>query len=268
MNFKDFLLKFSFINKKFIDDFYNIIREDYIEKYNDFLIDSEILRKWLIINNRQSFIKTIKRTYISDVDYIINKKKRYKGSGGHNYEDIWLTSECAKKICQATKSKMGKEIRQYFIDIEYVLYKYKDYIINELTKNNQQLEYNQKPKINNETGMIYVFKALNSDLTLYKLGNTINSKNRFKNYNSGNANDIEIIFQFETESPHQIEKCVKSLIKEKQYRKWKEIYKIDIDVLKQIIKGCRNLMQKINTSKKQIGGNENEILYMLIPNNI
>ena len=63
MNFKEFLLKYSTINSKFLTDFYNIIREDYIEKYNEFLIDSEILRKWLQINSRRAFNDTIKRSY-------------------------------------------------------------------------------------------------------------------------------------------------------------------------------------------------------------
>jgi hypothetical protein len=43
MDFKTFY--YSFVNEKFINDFYNRIREDYIERYNEFLIDSDILRK-------------------------------------------------------------------------------------------------------------------------------------------------------------------------------------------------------------------------------
>jgi len=37
------LLIKEFLNSKFVKDFYNIIKEDYIERYNEFLIDSEIL---------------------------------------------------------------------------------------------------------------------------------------------------------------------------------------------------------------------------------
>ena len=47
MDFQTFINKFSFVNSSFVKDFYSIIREDYIERYNEFLIDSEILRKWL-----------------------------------------------------------------------------------------------------------------------------------------------------------------------------------------------------------------------------
>ena len=45
MDFKSFIIKYSFVNSSFVNDFYNIIKEDYIERYNEFLIDSEILRK-------------------------------------------------------------------------------------------------------------------------------------------------------------------------------------------------------------------------------
>jgi hypothetical protein len=40
MDFQTFINKFSFINSTFVKDFYNIINENYIEKFNEFLIDS------------------------------------------------------------------------------------------------------------------------------------------------------------------------------------------------------------------------------------
>jgi hypothetical protein len=80
MDFYSFIIKYSFINSKFVKDFYNIINEDYIERYNEFLIDSEILRKWLKINSRRAFNDTIKRSYKKNIDYILNKIKNSKGS--------------------------------------------------------------------------------------------------------------------------------------------------------------------------------------------
>ena len=48
-----------------------------------------------------------------------------------------------------------------------------------LEKKEKQLENNKKPKINATKKIIYVFRAMNTDLTLYKIGKTINSKTRF-----------------------------------------------------------------------------------------
>lgn len=277
MDFKDFILKYTFINSKFLNDFYNIIKEDYIERFNEFLIDSELLRKWLNINSRDKFLVVIKKTYKKNIDYKINKIKKSEGSGGHNYQQIILTPECAKKICLATKSKMGPLVRQYFLDIELALYKYKNYIIDSLNKKNIQLENNQKPKINSNKKIIYIFRALNTDLTLYKIGKTINSKTRFNSHNSPMANDLEVLFQYETENLDQLEICVKLFMKKAQYRKYKEIYIFDI--LKSIIKDCDTNINKMNinidkynikaarSSKKLIKRIDNdEILYLLIPN--
>ena len=114
---------------------------------------------------------------------------------------IILTPEATKKICLLTKSKVGDDIRQYFIDIEFAFYKFKDHIIDSLNRKIEQLENNQKPKINPKKGIIYIFRALNeNNVTLYKIGKTINSKKRFTSHNSPLANDIEIIMTYEADN--------------------------------------------------------------------
>jgi superfamily II DNA or RNA helicase len=124
--------------------FNNLVnKSDFIinmEKSNEFLIDSEILRDWLKINIRRKFNDTIKRSYIRDIDYKIEKIKKSKGSGGHNLEIITLTPEAAKKICLSTRSKIGRVVQQYFIDIELALHKYKNYIIEAMNKKIEELE--------------------------------------------------------------------------------------------------------------------------------
>jgi hypothetical protein len=172
---------------------------------------------------------------------------------------------------------MGPQVQQYFLDLEVALYKYKNYIIDGMSKKIQQLENNQKPKINSNKKIIYVFKALNTDLTLYKIGKTINSKTRFSKHNSPLANDLDIIFQYETENIDQVENCIKSYMKLSQYRKYKEIYQVDLDIIKKALKDCDLKINEYNNdiikyNKKQKGGfrniiNENEVLYMLLPSN-
>ena len=115
---------------------------------------------------------------------------------------------------------MGPAVQQYFLDIEIALYKFKNYIIEGMNTKIKQLENNQKPTINPGKKIIYVFRALNTDLTLYKIGKTINSKTRFVKHNSPMANDLEILFQYETENIDQVESCVKTLMKKAQYLKY------------------------------------------------
>ncbi len=276
MDFKTFLVKYTTINTKFIEDFSNIINEEYIERYNDFLIDSEVLRKWLKISIRKEFVSNIKKNYKINVDYKIEKVKKSEGSGGHNREVIILTPEATKKICLMTKSKVGNDVRQYFLDIELAFYKFKNHIIESLNKKIEQLENNQKPKINSTKGLIYIFRALNTEnATLYKIGRTISSKKRFNSHNSPLANDLEIIMTYEADNIEQLESCIKAMMKKAQYRKYKEIYEVDLDIIKNVIKDCDVKLKEINDmidkkNKKLKGGTiykitENDKIYMLIP---
>lgn len=278
MDFKTFLIKYTTINTKFIEDFHAVINEDYFERYYDFLIDSEILRKWLKISIRKEFSANIKKTYIINVDYKLGKIKKITGSGGHNREIITLTPEAAKKICLVTKSKMGNDVRQYFIDIELAFYKFKNHIIESLNNKVKQLELNQKPKINSSKGMIYVFRALNTDnATLYKIGRTISSKKRFNSHNSPLANDLEVIMIYEADNIIQLEMCVKVFMKKSQYRKYKEIYQVDLDIIKNLIQDCDVKLKEINdmidnkNKKQKQGGGKlqnitaNDKFYLLIP---
>jgi phage anti-repressor protein len=276
MDFKSFLIKYTTINKKFIEDFHNIINEDYFNHYYEFLIDSEVLRKWLKITTHKEFKETIKKSYKINVDYKLEKVKKSEGSGGHNREIIILTPEATKKICLMTKSKVGNDVRQYFIDLELTFYKFKNHIIESLNNKIKLLENNQKPKINSSKGIIYVFRALNTDnATLYKIGRTVSSKKRFNSHNSPLANDLEIIMIYEADNIEQLESCVKNYMKKSQYRKYKEIYEVDLDIIKEVIEDCDVKLKQINNmidkkNKKQKGGNLQKItktdkIYILIP---
>jgi len=96
-------------------------------------------------------------------------------------------------ILQSTKSKKGKQVRKYFIDIEKMLYKYKDFIIKSLNNELSLVKNNLKPKPDNNKKIIYIFKALNTDQTLYKLGKSKNIKKRLNSHNSALANDLVLV---------------------------------------------------------------------------
>ena len=175
-----------------------------------------------------------------------------------------------------SKSKIGNDIRQYFIDLEIAFYKFKNYIIEGMNNKIKQLENNQKPKINSSKGLIYVFRALNiENATLYKIGRTINSKTRFNSHNSPLANDLELIMTYEADNIEQLESCIKVMMKKAQYRKYKEIYEVDLDIIKNVIDDCDGKLSQINNmidkkNKKQKGGKIKNItntdkIYMLIP---
>lgn len=262
ISFKDFVLQNSTIKKSFIDDFYDIIKEDYFELSDQFLINSNDLMKWLNITCRQDFHKTIINSYEINKDYILTKPK-LKGYGKSNEKIYMITPDCVRVILQLTRSKKGDEVRQYFIQIEKLLYKYKNLIIENMAKELELIKNNQKPKLKNTKNKIYVFKALNTELTLYKIGRATDLKKRLLSHNSPMANDLKVLYEYETDNIEQVESCLKTLMKSAQYRKYKEVYKIDVEIIKTLIQQCDNGIKLVQTYAKTQNGGE---LFIYIPN--
>jgi len=250
--FIDFLKKYSIIPNQFLVDFYKIFNNSELDS-NEINIDLDIVIKWLNIT-KYGAKNTLLKSYKKNIDYNILKIKKTEGSGGHNKEKIFITINCFKKICQLTKSKKGNEVREYFIQVESLLNKYKNYIIDGMKEKIIKLEKDQKPKINPVEGIIYIFQTPNSkENSLYKIGKTKDLKKRLQSHQSPLSHDIEVLFYYESKNINKIEKCIKLLMKDYQYRKYKEVYKINIDIIKSLIEQCDSLIidtdEKIKLSK-------------------
>lgn len=158
-----------------------------------------------------------------------------------------------------SKTKKAERVRKYYLELEKLLDKYKDYIIDELSKQYKLVLDNQKPKNYPTKGVIYVIQTAD-DVTLYKIGKSVNMKNRIRSYNADKANDIRPILIYETENPDSVESCIKNAIKKFKYRKYKEVYEVNIDILKEVINECDCSTQKLSLITKnkplnQTGGN-------------
>ena len=262
---KDFLKKYSTLSNDFIDDFYAIY--DFNENNNnDFIINIDIIAKWL--NSKKGKIKeTLLNSYHHNIDYKISKEKFNQKISKSNKEIILLTPDCFKRLCLLSKTKKGEEVRTYFIELEKLINNYKNYIINGLKSTVQILENNQKPIPQNIKSVIYILKSPKDIDGIYRFGKTKDFYNRLKNYNSSNSDKMKVLFIFETKNTQQIEDCVISQIKQYRYKKRKDFYQINIDIIKKIINSCNQLTlkfkHKINKSnigeKNKIGGESNNI---------
>ena len=262
LTFQDFLKKYSHIPIQFIDDFYKIT--DYKDlNDNDLSINLEDVIKWLKINKNMAK-DTLKRSYTKNIDYKIIKNNKVKGSGGHNKETILLTINCFKKFCQLTKSTKGNEVREYFINVEGLLNKYKNYIIDGLETKIKKIQKGKKPLVNPEKGVIYVFKVPDTtDNNLYKIGRTQDLKKRLQSHQSPLAEDIEILFISEVHDTVAVEKCVKGFMKEYQYRKYKEIYQVNLDIIRDLIGKCSEIDANMEIKKKMIDVKEEKKKYYI-----
>ena len=123
----------------------------------------------------------------------------------------------------------------------------------------EELERNQKSKNSyNFKGVIYVFEASKKGLiNFYKLGRAKYFRKRMSTHTSSWADDIKIICTYETNNLKGVEGCIKSYLKSYgyQYRKQKEIYKVDIKIIKTMIEKCLEANESIKqfiTNKRSI----------------
>jgi phage anti-repressor protein len=284
LSFKDFLKKYSTLSNEFIDNFYNVYNFNEYDN-NDFIINIQAVSK--LLGLKIDRIKEILiNGYKKNTDYKISKS---------NKEIILLTPDCFKRLCLLSKTKKAEEVRTYYIELEKLLNNYKDYVIEGLKKTVKILENNQKeiPKTSKgdiqrifnakdiarlsssqalqKSGVIYILKSPKDIDGIYRFGKTENFKNRLTNYNSSNSDKMEIVMIYETKDIEKIEACVITQIKELRYKKRKDFYQININLLKKIISECESLTLKykkrINKNKNnndQQGGGNIENLYMYI----
>ena len=234
MKITDFLKKYSLINTKFIDDFYSFYNEGKNEY--DFTINLDSIAYWLDLR-KDNLKRLLESNFIKDQDYIENKKTiKGQGKGASNTKYVLLTYTCAKLLCMISKCEKANLVRNYYIELEKLLIKYKDDIVKSL---NEQLgiKDNNKKIIeeNKETNLIYILKV---DDEVNKIGNSEDIKKRMKQYNVGRIDELPIVFVYKTEQMDEIEKCLKNNLKQYQKKKNTEMFKIDLEFIKETIKYC------------------------------
>ena len=247
-----FIKSNSNIPHTFIDDFFPLYTHE--TTFNELNINFENLIKWLNIR-KDSLKKTLTTSYIKNIDYKIKKVK--SKTAGKPREEITITADCCKRLCMLSKTEKAEEVRTYFIEIEKLMNKYKDYIIEALNKKVGVLDNNQKPIPNNKNGIIYILKTDKDIVDLYKIGKTQKFKERIRTHNSSHIDNVDIVHIYETKYIDEVEKCLKNVLTTRQYRKRKEFYQIDLDVLKELINNCNNMslkVRKVNKNIKQEGG--------------
>jgi phage anti-repressor protein len=241
------LLKvFTKIPNDFIDDFYDILKN----KDADFPIDLDIVTKWLM-TRKKDLIDTLKRSYKVNIDYTITKYNTNK-PGSNNYKKTMLTIDCFKRLCMRSRSLKAEEVRSYFIELDDFIAHYSDQISDGIIRDIEKVvkRVNKNPNTDGP-GYIYAIRASSKVKGLVKVGETKNLIDRLKTYNTGRAEDVELLYAFKVQQRKQVEMCIKGLMENKRYQKRKEIYEVDLDILKRIINGCNKMSMEMKMNKPQ-----------------
>jgi len=248
--FRDYLKQHTDISNKFIDDFFNLYDEKTTN--DDFVINFNNIATWLK-SPKFSLKRTLIESYQENIDYKI-KVLPPKGKGRPS-EEIMLTPSCFKRLSMMSRTPKAEQVRDYFLKIEMHLDKYKNYIFEGLRKKIDKYELELKPQLKiNADGVIYVLKT-KADIDIdgvYKIGRTKNFQNRLKTHQSSHPDKIEIVYVYETENVEQVEQCLKDLLKHRAYRKRKEFYEINADLLKELIKHCACMHMMVRKKPNQI----------------
>lgn len=242
LNLNEFLKTHSTISNEFIDSFLTIYNPDTIQ--TDFVVNLDVAASWLGVKKYQ-LIVTLKQSYKLGIDYVAEKSTNRKGKyGGNNFKKISLTPDCFKRLCMRSKSKRSEEVRTYFIELESLLVRYKTYIINGMNKEMMTMEKAAKPKDPKDSaGFVYIIRASSEKDSVYKIGRTGDLNQRLSTYGTGTSDGVELLFKFRTDNHKAVERCCKAWLKQYQYRKYKEVYQANLDMIKYIIKGCDGLGQ-------------------------
>lgn len=251
LSFVQVVKLFTTVPHKFIDDFYQFYKDD---TYNEYIVDSNKLAEWLDIP-KSELLRTLRRSYQKNVDYTVKAApKRQAGEkyGGNRHLEVMLTLDCMKRICMRSQSTMAETVRSYFIEIEEFQMKYNDQIVDGLMRDIQDLALQETARDNNDgPGVIYIIRASKEHSSLYKIGQTKDLYKRLSTYNTGRADDVEVLSIYKTPYRKEVEKCVKRLMKEKEYKSRREIYHVDWSIIQKVIMGCSQFSMKLHkTSRK------------------
>jgi phage anti-repressor protein len=247
-----FVKKYTAVPEQFVDELFDMY--DVTTSQTDFVIRMSSVVKWLD-STKKVISRTLRESYTEDVDYkrIRPKDTYYKTSAKvNNYVEYMLTPDCFKRMCMMSKSKNADMVRTYFLAVEKAFFQYRQETEDGMRRTIERLERNQKGYDRSDAqGIVYVKRASHHDPKKLKIGYTKNINNRMKTYNTGEADDVEILYQYKTDYIKGVEKCVKGWLDEKRYRKYKEVYSVEADVVKRFIEGCGELGLKLMHKKRK-----------------
>ena len=253
---KQYIKRLSTVPSKFIDEMFDMYT--YSTLQTEFVINLDVVAKWLQAN-KYKIARTLRNSYRENIDYIITKPKILvkKDNRANNNRQYMLTPDCFKRLALLSNSKNGEMVRTYCIEIESMFLKYREQTLEGMQNEIERLERNQRPlSLNTQKGVgyMYILRASTDDAKdVYKIGRTKNLGARLSNHQSSHADNIEVLFTYRVEHVEACEACVKAFLKQFQYRKYKEVYKVNVETIKEFMKDCGTmgfkLVQKVRTSK-------------------
>jgi len=256
---KDFVKQLSSVPEKFVDELFEFYDKDSLQ--TDFVIKLDAIASWLD-TSKKNILKTLNETYKINIDYTVKKRtqEEKKLTNNNNYKVNLLTTDCFKRLAMLSRSKNAEMVRTYFIEVESLFLKYRSQTEQGMQHEIERLKSNQSAhsRRNDHEGYIYIIRSIDGKHGLYKIGRTKDLSNRLNTYNTGVADEVEVLYKYRTDKLKATEGCIKSWLKDFQYRKYKEVYEVDLDSIKKVISQCgeigAKLLNKFKGKRDMTGG--------------
>lgn len=261
----DYIKELSNIPNEFIDDLFSFYDESTLQ--TDFVINLNVVAKWLDVR-KDTLLDTLRNTYKHRIDYIITKDKnpKQKDPRNNNYKHVLITPDCFKRLSMLSRSKKAETVRSYFIDIENTFIKYRQQTLDGIKKDIQNIQRKNNKKYDPHTGYVYVIRV-SKEKNLYKPGSTTDMNKRLLTYETGKEAPMEVVYMYKTDHIRQVEGCVKAWLKGTQYNHNKEIYEVDLSILKKLINSCGDIGLKLHHKAKIVQPDDQKGGYFIVLKN-
>ena len=196
----------------------------------------------------------------------VNKGKS-AALAGENKEIILLTVECFKLLCFESQTDKSKKIRNYYITIETIAF---DYIktkmkeqLHMLKLKDKQLELqatelsnikNQKYEEIKKTEYVYILTTDKDDV--YKIGKSINTKQRISSLQTGCVDEVIEIGKYKTSSNRILESIVHHILQRYKCNTDREHFRCNISYIKTIINISSIFLDTLKSTYEYITNNE------------
>lgn len=241
-----FLKKYSSADDAFVEDFFSFVDPLVPDTHS---VDLDKASKWLRVP-KFNLMKTLKSSYAPEVDFVVSKPAvSLKGRGRNTRRIVMLTPDAFKTLCMQSRSSQADRVRAYFLAVEKALVQYRAEVVEGLKARVDRLELNQKPLDIGlrKAGLIYVLPA--GGASLYKIGRTRDLATRLRSHGSAHGDALHPLETYKTEDVEEVEACVKAVLKKDQYRKYKEVYQAELDVINTAIMSCAQAVKKVQATR-------------------
>ena len=274
---------------EFVDTFNYDMDKLYIDKFweslnnNDWIVVDYDMLKWVGYNccrdrdNKKKYLLMLESSFIAGKDYesVSNRDPRISDHVVAQYNTIIVRAKSFKMSLMLIQTEQASRIRNYFITLEEILLDYMKYTTF-VAQHNQSIvlsntirEYKDKLDTVKSTHReleslamdytplhyseyVYILTSKRYyDLNLFKIGKTINPKNRLHTYNTGTAlseDEMFYVCKIPTSDSSGLEKQLSKLLRNFNHQKeWYRIQQKDLyDIVDCVLKQQDELKGKIS----------------------